>query len=466
MLGLGLGLQRGVLLGGILPDFRNRVVADGGTIEAESCLQTTISQLQAQGLYDKASLIVTPNAYKASKIYSLKPTSGAGDLSFARAGVKRVRNASGNWVEIGVNVPPLHSSVGGGCPSWLVEPQATNICLFNSDLNSWSKGGGATVDNNIINSPISGVMYDRLNLSNTAYVFRGSISLASNTTYTLSCFVKNDTLIAGENIRIVLNNNQSSPNSLIATINFNIVAGTATYSLGGTSGTGFSGVATGKVTPEIDGSFRIEITFTTGSGSLGSVAAIEFYSPQGAKSYFATAPQLEIGSVATSPIITAGSTVTRNADVISRTGIADLIGQTEGTISAKINLTNFTTAASKGIMVLRNAGNTEAIELLCLGNRFRIRTRSNSVLYTLFTTGSAFSFGNNTVTLVYSATVFKVFINGVLVTTFVNSTAIPISIMDGVYLGNEGSNYLNDNFIKGYVYKTVLDDATAQSLNL
>ena len=42
--------------------------------------------------------------------------------------------------------------------------------------------------------------------------------------------------------------------------------------------------------------------------------------------------QLEAGANATSYIPTVASTVTRNADVISKTGISSLIGQTEGTI--------------------------------------------------------------------------------------------------------------------------------------
>jgi hypothetical protein len=42
--------------------------------------------------------------------------------------------------------------------------------------------------------------------------------------------------------------------------------------------------------------------------------------------------QLEAGSYATSYIPTTSASVTRNADVISKTGISSLIGQTEGTL--------------------------------------------------------------------------------------------------------------------------------------
>ena len=71
-------LRRRLILGGtnfwnrVINLFRNRVVADGGTFEADACLQRNLPIL-GQNLYDKASLIITQNAYKAGKIYALKP---------------------------------------------------------------------------------------------------------------------------------------------------------------------------------------------------------------------------------------------------------------------------------------------------------------------------------------------------------------------------------------------------------
>jgi hypothetical protein len=45
--------------------------------------------------------------------------------------------------------------------------------------------------------------------------------------------------------------------------------------------------------------------------------------------------QLEAGAYPTSYIPTTTATVTRNADAISKTGISDLIGQTEGVLFLK-----------------------------------------------------------------------------------------------------------------------------------
>jgi hypothetical protein len=79
-------------------------------------------------LYDKASLIITPNAYKVSKMFSLKPTSGAGDFALARASNASRINSVGALESMANNVPRLNYPISG-CPSWLFEPQRTNIFL-------------------------------------------------------------------------------------------------------------------------------------------------------------------------------------------------------------------------------------------------------------------------------------------------------------------------------------------------
>lgn len=50
MLGLGLGIGKGLLLqnlvASIVKSFKARVATDGGTFEAESCLKTTLTNLK------------------------------------------------------------------------------------------------------------------------------------------------------------------------------------------------------------------------------------------------------------------------------------------------------------------------------------------------------------------------------------------------------------------------------------
>ena len=83
-------------------------------------------------LYD-ASLIITPNAYKESKLYALKPQSGNGDLTWTRnSGATRV-NSAGLIENVLANVPRLDYSLGG-CPNILVEPHRTNRLLNSETL--------------------------------------------------------------------------------------------------------------------------------------------------------------------------------------------------------------------------------------------------------------------------------------------------------------------------------------------
>src|SRR5688500_3995445 len=68
----------------LINTFEQRVEADGGVFES-GYLLPTISRLRAVGFYQKASLLLTGNGYKESKLYSFLPTGGTGDFTFTRA---------------------------------------------------------------------------------------------------------------------------------------------------------------------------------------------------------------------------------------------------------------------------------------------------------------------------------------------------------------------------------------------
>ena len=58
-------------------------------------------------LFDSASLVVTPNGTKASKLYSIIPTDGSGDLTVTRATTATRVNSSGLIESVANNVPRL-----------------------------------------------------------------------------------------------------------------------------------------------------------------------------------------------------------------------------------------------------------------------------------------------------------------------------------------------------------------------
>ena len=49
--------------------------------------------------YEDASLVMIPSGYKTSKVYSAKPTDGAGDLTFTRSNDTATRVNSAGLIE-------------------------------------------------------------------------------------------------------------------------------------------------------------------------------------------------------------------------------------------------------------------------------------------------------------------------------------------------------------------------------
>ncbi len=104
--------------------FKARVLADVGTFEAEMYLENKLGMF-TQTLFSSASYIITPNGYKTSKIYALKPDNGNGDLFM-------VRNTTATRInEYGVRevVPAnrVRIDYSNGKPCFLIEPQRTNL---------------------------------------------------------------------------------------------------------------------------------------------------------------------------------------------------------------------------------------------------------------------------------------------------------------------------------------------------
>ena len=80
------------------------------------------------------SLIITPNAVKGGKLYSVIPTNGTGDLDVVRATSATRVNESGNIEVVPANVARIDYSKWQ--PAILVEPQRTNLAneIFTNNL--------------------------------------------------------------------------------------------------------------------------------------------------------------------------------------------------------------------------------------------------------------------------------------------------------------------------------------------
>jgi len=265
--------------------------------------------------YTDASLIVTPNAYKESILYSIKPGNGSGDMDVVRATTATRVNSAGLIETVGLNIPRIDYT-NGSCPSILVEPQRTNLVLRSEEFDNayWSKTNSTAIANQIA-SPNGTLTADKLNeTSISGYHIFASGNVTSGT-YTSSVFVKK-----GERNFVLLWNNGSNSGRF-----FDIENGT----LGGTLG---AVPLNSNIEDYDDGWFRCSITnnnVTNFSIYIAISSTSAFYLGEVGKGIYTFGTQLEAGSNATSYIPTVASTVTRNADVISKSGLTGITTITE-----------------------------------------------------------------------------------------------------------------------------------------
>ena len=94
-------------------------------------------------------LALIPTGYKAGKVYSVLPESGVGDFTFTRASEATRINSAGLLEVEATGVPrleyPLIDGVVNGCPSLLLENQATNLITYPISFGNsyWTKSGAS-----------------------------------------------------------------------------------------------------------------------------------------------------------------------------------------------------------------------------------------------------------------------------------------------------------------------------------
>ena len=223
-----------------------------------------------------------------------------------------------------LNVPRLDYT-NSSCPSILVEPQRTNLVTYSEQFDniSWIKLNVSITANTAV-SPDGNTNADAVipNTNNGIHALRSNIFNQSATT-SHSWFVK------------------ANGYSKVAVRESELVGNYAAFDL--SNGTLLSTNQTGSIVNYGNGWYRITLIDTT-IGLLSQTSIVVLpdsyttgnplfnWTPDGVKGVLAYGATAEVGSYPTSYIPTVASSVTRNADVISKTGISSLIGQTEGTV--------------------------------------------------------------------------------------------------------------------------------------
>ena len=393
--------------------FKVRVVADGGSVEAESCLNAQAKVLSDSGILRECSLFITPNGYKTSKLYAQTPSNGNGDLTWTRnSGATRV-NSAGLIENVLANVSRLDYSLGG-CPSILLEPQRTNLALNSGDALSGGGTGGVVVADQITAPDGSLADFFKEDTSNGEhYAGDRTFSVTAGTTYTWSFYAKLG--LTGEVRRVCVRTGLQGPANVI----FDLETGDSTV-IGGAISFGSSSAGNGW--------WRCWIVFiATGTGVAVFRQQLAKglntgYTGNGTSGLFFWGAQLEAAAYPTSYIPTVASTVTRVADTFSRNNIFTngLISASGGTWFVEIdnNIPYTRDGLSTGLFIDSN--------ISAFSNGFNIRNtggvNSRLVLskwYSTFGGNSIFTTTTDKVKLAitWNGTTANVFVNGVKVVT-------------------------------------------------
>ena len=288
-----------------------------------------------------------------------------------------------------LNIPRLDYS-NGSCPSLLVEPQRTNVVTWSEAFNNsaWVKSNISVTANAAI-SPDGTQNADLLNITSASNYIDQNGTIVSGNTYTVSCYVKS-AVGSNQSFRIYGNSNKASS---VFTATQEWQRFTHTFTADSTS------MSTGLVSPAI----------------------VQLY---------AYGFQLEAGSYPTSYIPTTSATVTRNADVVSKTGISSLIGQTEGTFVFKANVVQPIGLGVQSLLKASNDSESQLFIISYVANDGKVAFDfyiGSSYSFTLTST-SPISKGINNIGIVYKAGAYKLYINGSQVASSTNSSPITNTI--------------------------------------
>jgi hypothetical protein len=345
--------------------------------------------------------------------------------------------------ETRLNIPRLDYS-NGTCPSLLVEPQRTNLLTYSSSFDNagWTTNN-ATITANAIISP-SGIQDAEL-LTSTSTTETGVFRLISVTgTNTWSVYAKK-----GSGKYLLINTNAP-----LISAKFDLESGQVV----GTP----SGGATATIQDSGNGWYRCVVTSTTAQNRFtifitNNTIADDFTSSVGLSCYIWGA-QLEAGSYSTSFIPTTSASVTRNADVISKTGISSLIGQTEGTLFLDLQYSN-TNDIDMFLSIRPNASNK--LEIFRDGGVIYAEVAaSNSI--SIFSTQPI---GSYKIAFAYKSGSTALYINGTLISQSATTFTFTNTLAD-LYLNSRGGSSFIEaaNFNAAALWKTRLTNTQLQTL--
>jgi len=407
----------------------------------------------------RPSLLCVPYRYKAGVLYSQVPSSNLGDFTVTRSASNSATrvNAAGLIETVLDNVPRLDYPLGGitaGCPALLVEPLAENQMIQSQDLSlAFPSQANTTPSANVSISPDGTQNADRLTFVTTGGYRLRNFSIVSGTSYTATLFYKNVDFTTGNIFSF-----QVSDGVVAAMrVNINPVTNTITQAAGP-----FTNVSS-SIENYGNGWYRVRLSGTASSTGGGWYELVT----NATKSIDLWGFQFETGLVATSYIPTAASPVTRGAETISKTGVSSLIGQTEGTIYAEVDVRNRLNGTTV-LTLAKDAGvSSRVIIYTNTNNQWRANyTDASGTIVDTSAANDTQVLGVNKLALAYGAGGnATLHCNGSLIITL-SGTSTFVQDLQAIFLGssNGGALFFNNRILAAELYPTRLTNAQLQSL--
>ena len=414
---VNLRLYQSIASGEVI-DFTIRVAAP--QVEAGVTASPFISTVSGavNEVRGRPSILVVPQLTKAGTVYPQLPTVSGADFTFTRATNATRVNSSGLIESVASGVPRI-DWLGQSCPALLVEASGQNQALWSRDLSvsgTWTASGITAVRNAI-----------------------GADGAASGAT----------TLTATAASATITQNISHASQSRIFSAYMRRVSGTGQIQLTTNGGTNWQDVTLTTAFAPFNSGAQTVASGQVGIRMIasGDVIEVDF-------------TQAEIGPVPTSPIPTTSAAVSRAADSISASGalVSGLIGQTEGTIYAEVDVRNFTQTDRPIIQLFLDSNNRILLEAFFFSPTFGVKgsviTSGSSVANITFAITNS---GIYKIALAYKQNDFAFFVNGTLRGT--DTLGNLPSSLNAVHLGhNNGSSQLSNYIRAAALYTTRLSN--------
>jgi len=384
----------------------------------------------------KPKLALIPAA-QGTKLYSVLPSDGVGDFTFARGSVATRINAQGLIENVASGVSrlnyPMIDGVQKGCPHHILEPQRSNVCGYSDNLTQWSLTNG-TLSSNTVISPDGSLNADKVVFNNTALDLKRTVTVTASTTYTFSFYIK---LESGTGLQGRFYDNSNSAN-----IEYYDYSNQVT-------GTDWTRVTRQVTTPS--GCTQMQVWLLASSSSLVTAS---FWGAQ-----------LEVGSYETSYIPTSTTAVvTRSAETANGAGNAQTFNDSEGVLMAEVAYPNQTSSVIEEISI--NDGsyqNRVALRLNTTTNQIRAIVRvggSNQFSVERVISNVAIF---NKIAIKYKGNDFALWVNGIELGTDSSGTTPPnlnkLAFDDGA-----GANDFYGNTKQIQYFNTILDSQQLEQL--